>query len=214
MLSTYFSGFVIGAGLICAIGAQSTYALVQAVRKNHALAIALTCSITDFVLISLGVLGIGALVAQNPLFGVIACLGGVIFLVIFGWLNLKKTLRNNTVELEVSGQKQSLKKTILVTLAISLLNPHVYLDTVVMLGMISTNYGNPGCYIFGLGSITASFVWFLTLAIAGKYLANLFKKPITWRILYGIVSIMVWVIAITLIRELINVQWPAFMASL
>lgn len=191
MTTALLSGFAMGGGLIIAIGAQNAFVLSQGVRREHHLAVALVCALCDAVLIALGVAGMGTLVASNPTIMTIAAWGGAIFLFCYGlrafWSAYKGgSLRANDAE---TG---SLKKVILVTLAITLLNPHVYLDTVVLLGSISGQFAADQRIWFALGAMAASLAWFLCLSAGGQILAPLFKKQITWRLLDGIVGATMW----------------------
>ena len=196
----YMQGFGTGAGLIIAIGAQNAFVLSQSIRKNHHLAICLVCSLCDAGLITLGVLGMGELIASNPTLIKPAAWGGAAFLAWYGASAFRSAIRGGRLDDDeriVTG----LRPIILLTLAITLLNPHVYLDTVVMLGSISGQYPGEGRYLFGLGAVTASFVWFYTLGIGGRALAPLFRKPATWRVLDTFIGLTMWAIAATLVLK-------------
>lgn len=211
MLSSFFAGMGIGASLIIAIGAQNAFVLVQGIRRNHHLLVAGICALVDALLISAGVLGIGAIVASSPVLRLIAGVGGVLFLFVFGlksFLSVRKqeTLSANGGPNSASGRQgddrtANLKRTVLATLAVSLLNPHVYLDTVIMLGAISGNHAGDARYAFGLGAMSASFIWFFTLSWCGGLLAPVFAKPRAWQVLSVIVGLTVWAIAFGLARE-------------
>ncbi|WP_419783374.1 LysE/ArgO family amino acid transporter [Maridesulfovibrio sp.] len=200
----YMQGFGTGAGLIIAIGAQNAFVLTQSIRKNHHLAICLVCAICDAVLISLGVLGTGELIASNPMLLKPAAWGGAAFLTWYGFGSFRSALKGGQLEAQ-EAVTTSLKSVILLTLTITLLNPHVYLDTVVMLGSISGQYEGMERYIFGFGAMSASFVWFYTLGFGGRALAPLFKKPVTWRVLDSAVCLTMWVIAWHLAEKAMSV---------
>ncbi|MBI9110587.1 LysE/ArgO family amino acid transporter [Maridesulfovibrio ferrireducens] len=197
MILPYMQGFGTGAGLIVAIGAQNAFVLTQSIKKNHHLKVCLVCALCDAVLITLGVLGTGDIVASHPMLLKPAAWGGAAFLVWYGFGSFRSAIKGGKLESEeetVSG----VRPIIMLTLAITLLNPHVYLDTVVMLGSISGQYSGEARYFFGFGAVTASFIWFYTLGFGGRALAPLFKKPVTWRILDSVVGVTMWAIAFSL----------------
>lgn len=200
MGNSYWQGVSMGAGLIIAIGAQNAFVLTQSIRRNHALAVAATCALIDIVLIFTGVWGIGALVARNAVLKAIAALGGAAFLFWFGARSLAAVFQCQALAANSqNATATSFGPTFVATLAVSLLNPHVYLDTVVMLGAISGNYPGNGRHFFGAGAATASVLWFFSLYIAGKRLAPVFKNPKAWQYLNGFVCLLVWWIAVTLV---------------
>ena len=186
-----------GAGLIIAIGAQNAFVLTQGIRRNHAVPVAGLCALIDALLITAGVCGMGRLVTESELLKGIAAFGGAAFLLWFGARSLAEAFKDNCLAAH-SASIQGLGPTLVATLAVSLLNPHVYLDTVVMLGAISGNYGQ-GRYAFGAGAATMSLIWFFALGFAGGLLAPLFAKPRAWRILNLLVCLTVWWIAVTLL---------------
>ena len=200
MTSAYFTGMLTGASLIIAIGAQNAFVLTQAIRHNHALAVAGLCAILDALLIGAGVCGVGTLVAQNEYLHATASLGGAAFLLWFGAKSLAEAFKKQSLSVDQPSESRRLLPTLTATLAVSLLNPHVYLDTVVMLGAISSNFPGQGRYAFGAGAATASLIWFFTLALAGSMLAPLFRKPRAWQVLHLLVTLMVWWVAANLLR--------------
>lgn len=202
-ISPYMQGLGMGASLIMAIGAQNAFVLSQSIRRNHHIPIAATCIACDWILISLGVLGFGSLVMAHPQIQTITTWGGVLFLLWFGFTAFRSALRGGSLKAE-KGALRPLKTALAGALAVSLLNPHAYLDTVVLLGGLSTNYEGVGRYYFGAGALTASFLWFCTLSMGGKALAPLFKNPTAWRVLDGIVCLMVWSIAVGLIYQTVK----------
>ena len=182
MLVPFLQGAGVGGGLIIAIGAQNAFVLSHGVRRNHPLPIALVCGLCDALLILLGVSGVGTLVASNPLLGQIAAWGGALFLLWYGMRSLQSALRGDTLQAE-SSAKNTLPAVLGATLAVTLLNPHVYLDTLVLLGGISGQFPAQERYLFGAGAMTASFAWFLVLSLGAGLLAPLFRHPLAWRIL-------------------------------
>lgn len=192
-----------GGGLIVAIGAQNAFVLAQGVRRNHHLAVAALCILCDGLLIGLGVSGTGALVAADPDLGRMAAWGGAAFLIWYGLIAFRSMLRGGCLEARCR-EDATLRKTLLLTLGVTLLNPHVYLDTVVLMGSVSGQYATPARYVFGLGALAASTIWFLLLSLGGQMLASLFRREITWRILDGAVCATMWTIAASLIWSASN----------
>lgn len=192
-----------GAGLIIAIGAQNAYVLMQAVRRNHHFLLAAICALIDITLIGVGVAGVGTIIASSHMLRLIASLGGALFLIWFGWGAARSALAEKSMRVDINASPPgSLKKTLFALFAVSLLNPHVYLDTVVMLGAISGSYPGMGRYVFGTGAASASVIWFFSLAFFGSRLAPLFSKPKSWQVLNALVALMVWSIAISLLLGL------------
>jgi len=199
MLLTFLKGFGAGSGLIIAIGAQNAFVLSQGVRKNHYIVIPLICAVCDALLILLGVTGMGTLIASSKSLSLIAGIGGAGFLFIYGIRSFRSAIRGGSLSANQKAES-SLKAAILTTLAVTLLNPHVYLDTVILLGSISSQFKQPGHIFFGAGAVMASFVWFFSLSIGGKMLAPLFTKESSWRILDTLVGITMWAIALSVLK--------------
>ena len=197
----YFQGLVISSGLIVAIGAQNIFVLTQAVRREHAAlaaGIAMTC---DVVLIAVGAFGIGGVIAANPALQHAATAGGAAFLGWFGYRALKAS-RNNQSLLPDEGKLLSWQQVALYTLAVSLLNPHVYLDTVVMIGTLSGTYPGAARYAFATGAMSASVLWFALLWLAGTLLAPIFRTAAAWKWLNRVVCLTVWAIGFGLVVQL------------
>lgn len=193
----FMQGFGIGAGLIIAIGAQNSFVLSQGVRKQYIFVIPLICSLCDAVLICAGAAGVGTFVASRPHIAYYAGIGGALFLF---WYGLKSLLAafNGNAQQESKNVSNGMKTIVFTTLALSLLNPHVYLDTIVLLGSISGQFEGMSRFIFTLGACTASFVWFFSLSYGGTLLEPLFRKPISWRILDFSIFIVMWTIAFSI----------------
>jgi len=196
--SVMLQGFLTGGGLIVAIGAQNAFLLTQGVRRQYHWPVALLCSLSDALLIGLGVVGMGALISDSPILLQLARFGGALFLFYYGLRALRSALK--PVGLGGNGRgARSLKSALLTTLAVSLLNPHVYLDTVVLVGGIATQHGEQLRYWFGAGAVVASFSWFMLLGIGAPRLAPLFRSPHAWRVLDGIICLVMWSIAARLL---------------
>ena len=199
MLLTFLKGFGTGGGLIVAIGAQNAFVLSQGVKKNHILLIPLICAVCDGLLISLGVTGAGALIASSKQLTLAAGIGGALFLFVYGFNAFRSAIKGGQMTINGETRGLSLKKAVLTTLAVSILNPHVYIDTMILLGSIASQFPRPGHLYFGAGAVLASFVWFFLLSLGGRMLAPLFSKQISWRILDSLVGLVMWSIAVSLL---------------
>lgn len=201
-MSAVLNGMTVGGSLIVAIGAQNAFVLSQGVKRNHILLIPVICIICDVLLIMLGVAGMGTLIASNESFKNYAAIGGALFLTWYGLGSLRSAYVGNDKGLEaVESEKGS--SIVLVTLGLTLLNPHVYLDTVVLMGSIGGQYEGAGKYMFGLGASISSTIWFLALSFGGAMLAPFFKKKKSWQILDLLVAITMFLIAWMLVKDLL-----------
>jgi L-lysine exporter family protein LysE/ArgO len=197
MLTSFLPGFLLSLGLILAIGAQNAFVLRQGLRREHVFWVCLTCGISDAVLIGAGVAGIGALTRAVPQFETVMRYGGAAFLIWYGWRNARSAWRGGAVLDAAHGATQSLGKTLLTLIAITWLNPHVYLDTVVLVGSISAGY--PDRLAFALGAMSASMAFFFTLGYGARLLIPLFTKPVSWQILDAVIAVTMWTIAAKLL---------------
>ncbi|MFB1055443.1 LysE/ArgO family amino acid transporter [Vibrio diabolicus] len=201
-------GFGLGASMIIPIGAQNAYVLNQAIKRNHHLTTATICSILDMIFISLGIFGGGAILSQNEILLTSVTLGGIAFLSFYGLLSLKSAFKSDR-ESESKGEvvARGRRTVILGALAVTVLNPHLYLDTVVILGSIGGQFEGHDRIAFALGTMMASFVWFYTLSIGAAKLGPTLSKP---RVKKGIditVAVMMFTIAYILASELIEKYW-------
>ena len=194
---TFITGFSIGFSLILAIGAQNAFVLKQGLIRQNVFLVCLICAASDAILITLGVSGFGEIITEYPIIERLARIAGALFLFTYGVLNLYSA-QTNTHALEPTKKIQkSKRKTILTCLGFTWLNPHVYLDTVVMLGSISTQFENTAA--FALGAISASFVFFFSLGFGASKLTRYFEKPRTWRVLENLIGILMIFLGITLV---------------
>lgn len=196
--ASFLAGLATSAGLIMAIGAQNAFVLSQGVRREYHWSIAGVCSLLDAVLITAGIAGMGVLIGQSELTLKLISWAGGAFLLWYGANALRSALRSESLNISPNNFS-SLKSALLTTLALSLLNPHVYLDTVVLLGSIGGRYPDEERYWFGAGAALFSFVWFFSLSLGARWLAPLFRKPVSWRILDGLVCLMMWTLAVLLL---------------
>lgn len=205
LLPIFVAGFFMGASLIIAIGVQNAFILRQGLKQRHVLAAVMTAIVCDVVLIGAGVLGFGALVERFPSLITIITWGGAAFLVVYAIKSFYNAFRAQILDQsQAAGMMQgddagTVKKTVAVILAVSLLNPHVYLDTVVLLGGLSASYGETGRFVFSGGAMIASIIWFFALGYGARFLAPLFEKPRSWQILDILIGVIMFAIAIKLI---------------
>lgn len=195
MIESAIAGFSLGLSLIMAIGAQNAFVLRQGLRREHVLPIVLTCAFSDALLIVAGVAGFGALIESIPALGQAMRWGGAAFLIVYGARAFLSAWRGGET-LEAGKAAGSLRAALLTCLALTWLNPHVYLDTVVLLGSVSAQYV---ALPFGVGAVIASFTFFTALGYGARLLAPVFVRPLSWRVLDVLVGLIMWVIAATLL---------------
>jgi L-lysine exporter family protein LysE/ArgO len=198
MLFAFLKGLGIGAGLIVAIGAQNAFVLRQGLLRQYVLTCALICTLCDMFLIFCGIAGMGLLITSHPQLLILAKWGGAAFLLAYGLRSAWAAFRSGG--LAVAGDAQPSHTAIVISaLSFSLLNPHVYLDTVVLLGAVGGQQIGAARTAFAAGAMTASILWFFGLAYGARFLAPLFAKPIAWRVLDGLIAIVMWMIAASLV---------------
>lgn len=194
-------GLALGGALIIAIGAQNAYVLRQGLRREFAVSVATVCFLCDVALIALGAGGFGSLVATFPALTEVAAWGGAAFLVWYGFRALRSALKPGTLDADGDARRlPSRHRAVLTALALSLLNPHVYLDTVVLIGSIAGQYAPPRRPWFAAGAMLASFLWFYGLVIGARWLAPVFRRPMARRILDLLICAVMWSIAVSLVR--------------
>ncbi|MCC2522922.1 LysE/ArgO family amino acid transporter [Vibrio coralliilyticus] len=198
-------GFGLGASMIIPIGAQNAYVLNQGIKRNHHLTTATICSVLDVIFISLGIFGGGAVLSQNETLLTVVTLGGIAFLTFYGLLSVKSAMQTNKAsESKRQVVERGRRAVILGALAVTVLNPHLYLDTVVILGSIGGQFEGQDRISFALGTIMASFVWFYTLSIGAAKLGPTLSRPRVKQGIDIVVAIMMFTIALMLINELVN----------
>nr|WP_322939659.1 LysE/ArgO family amino acid transporter [Pseudomonas sp. s4] len=196
MWQSYSNGLLVAIGLIMAIGAQNAFVLAQSLRREHHLPVAALCIVCDALLVAAGVFGLASLLAQSPALLAVARWGGAAFLLWYGSQALLRAARPQALHVADSAPR-SLRAVLLAALAVTLLNPHVYLDTVVLIGSLGAQQPEPGAYAAGAAS--ASFLWFSTLALGAAWLAPWLAKPLTWRLIDLGVALMMFAVAAQLI---------------
>jgi L-lysine exporter family protein LysE/ArgO len=195
---TWTEGFALGAGLIIAIGAQNAFVLRLGIQRRHVFVGALFCALSDLALITAGVFGLGSLVRGQSWFLAVMTWGGAAFLTWYGVRAALRALKPGALD-EGQSSAQGLGSTLASLAAFTFLNPHVYLDTVVLLGGLGARHGDPGRFWFAFGAASASLVWFFGLAYGARLLAPLFRKPVTWRVLDLIIAAVMFTIAGSLV---------------
>ena len=198
MLSAFVAGFALGSSLILAIGPQNAFVLRQGLRREHVLLVSLTCALSDAVLIAAGVGGFGVVVAAAPWIEPLFRYGGAAFLFAYGARSLRAAWCDDTALVPAMDEAAPRSTTLATCLALTWLNPHVYVDTLLLLGSVSTQYPRAGAF-FGAGAIAASFVFFFGLAYGARLLRPLFARPEAWRVLELVVGVIMISIATGLI---------------
>jgi L-lysine exporter family protein LysE/ArgO len=196
VLSSALAGFAAAAALIIAIGAQNAFVLRQGLRREHIAVVVVTCAVSDLLLIAAGIGGLGAVVTAHPSAVVAVRWIGAIFLL--GYAALAATRALHPTALNPTDRAPStLRATLLTCLALTYLNPHVYLDTVLLLGAIAQQH--PHRWLFGLGAAAASAVWFTALGAGAHRLAPVLARPSAWRILDALIAVIMLAVALTLV---------------
>lgn len=191
----FLNGLGLGASLIMAIGAQNAHVLRVGVRRQHVALTVATCILIDVVLIAAGVAGMGALIQDSPLLMGLARWGGAAFLVWYGLRSWASMLRADALEVKPGAVPLGLQRALISVLALSLLNPHVYLDTLVLLGTLGGNYPEHQRASFAVGAMTASLLWFTALGFGATRLAGVFGRPLAWKCIEGLTGAVMLTLA-------------------
>ncbi len=198
--SAALAGFFLGLSLIVAIGAQNAFVLRQGLQGRHVLAICLTCAASDALLIAAGVGGFATMISSIGWLDPLLRYGGATFLAFYGLRSLRSAASGNSALTVRGDAEQSLAAALVTCLALTWLNPHVYLDTVVLLGSISTRY--PGKeFAFAAGATSASFLFFFSLGYGARLLRPLFARPAAWRLLDGLIALVMGTIVFNLVSS-------------
>ncbi|WP_397451491.1 LysE/ArgO family amino acid transporter [Pseudomonas sp. NA-150] len=197
MWQSYLNGLLVAAGLIMAIGTQNAFVLAQGLRREHHVPVALLCIVCDALLVAAGVFGLANLLAQNPTLLAVTRWGGAAFLLWYGSQALRRACSRQSLQQGENTGVRSRRAVLLSALAVTLLNPHVYLDTVLLIGSLGAQQTVPSAYVVGAAS--ASLLWFSALAIGAAWLAPWLARPATWRLLDLLVAVMMFSVAVQLI---------------
>ena len=194
MLGIFSTGFVVSVSLIAAIGAQNAFVLRQGIRREHVLAVVLICALSDAMLIGAGVAGFGAMVVRLSWIGDVMRFGGAGFLLVYGALRFRAAWRGGEALLPAASAPAPLGRVVATCLALTWGNPHVYLDTLGLLGSLSTQYAPWGA-AFGAGAATGSLVFFTALGFGARLLAPVFAQARAWVVLEVVIGVTMWAIA-------------------
>jgi L-lysine exporter family protein LysE/ArgO len=198
VLASLLAGLGLGLSLIVAIGAQNAFVLRQGLRREHVLPVVIVCALSDAVLIAAGVAGAGWVFERLPWFAEIMRWAGAAFLVGYAIIAARRAIRPKALVAAGDVPPTSLRTTVLTVLALTWLNPHVYLDTLVLLGSIAGGHGDLRWW-FAVGAMIASIAWFATLGFGARLLGPLFARPVAWRILDAIIAVIMLTIALQLV---------------
>ena len=202
MISAGLTGFFTSLSLILAIGAQNSMILRQGLTGHHVFWACVFCSVSDAILIVTGIAGFNFTIKQYPLLPMILTIGGIVFLITYGSRRLW-TAYNGHYAAELNGQPKSLLALIASLFIVTWLNPHVYLDTLILLGSISVQYNNISeKIIFGASAVSASFIFFFCLGYGARILAPYFQSVNFWKVLDIVIAFIMYSIAIGLIKSL------------
>ena len=199
-LAAATQGFALGLSLIVAIGAQNAFVLRQGLRREHVGAVVALCAAADAALIAAGVLGMAQALGRSPGLARVLALAGAAFLAVYGWRALRRAVQAHRLSVEPGGTGLTRGAALAQAAAFTLLNPHVYLDTVLLVGSIGVQQppGLRGWFI--VGASVASLAWFTSLGFGARWLAPWFARPRAWQLLDGLIGVTMWVLAAMLVR--------------
>ncbi len=197
----FSQGLALSFGLIVAIGAQNAFVLRQGLRREHVGTVVLFCCAADAVLIAAGVFGMAQVLGQRPVLANLLALAGMVFLVWYGWQAFQRMRQANELRAVSGGDDLRRGAAIANAAAFTFLNPHVYLDTVLLVGSVGAQHPSALQTWFVAGASSASIAWFSLLGLGARWLAPWFAKPRAWQVLDGVIGITMWVLAVLLGRH-------------
>lgn len=207
--TTLISGFGFGLSLIVAIGSQNAFVLRQGIGRQHVLAVVSICAVSDAVLISLGITGLASVLDSAPGMLDAIAIGGAAFLYSYAVLAIKRALKPLSLRAR-DESSTTLARAVAVALTLTWLNPHVYLDTALLIGSVANTHGDQR-WTFGVGAISASIVWFVSLGYGAQLLGPLFAKRAAWRVLDIVIAITMSAIATSLVANVLpTVRLPGW----
>jgi L-lysine exporter family protein LysE/ArgO len=204
MGSVFLQGLALSLGLIVAIGAQNAFVLRQGLRREHVASVVFFCAISDALLMATGVLGMGQALGERPMVAHALALAGAVFLAVYGWKALRRALQQNGLLANEEGNGLSWAAAMAQAAAFTLLNPHVYLDTVLLVGSIGAQQPPSLQPWFVAGASSASLLWFCALGFGARWLAPLFAQPRAWQVLDILIGLTMWVLSGMLVVHLFN----------
>jgi len=194
MMADFWTGFATGLSLIVAIGSQNAFVLRQGIRREHVLTLVLFCALSDAALIMAGIGGAGVVLRGNDLLMTLTRFGGALFLAGYGALAARRAWRGGQMHAQ-SDTGTTRMMALATCFGFTFLNPHVYLDTVVLLGSIANQRPDPGRWTFGWGACTASLCWFSALGFGARRLGPVFEHVMAWRVLDGSIALVMFLLA-------------------
>ena len=200
----FVQGMVLSLSLIVAIGAQNAFVLRQGLRREHVGSVVAFCAVADALLITAGVLGMAQALGDRPELAKALALGGAAFLALYGWRALQRARQVSSLDVTESGQSLSRGAAMAQAAAFTLLNPHVYLDTVLLVGSIGAQQPAPLQGWFAAGASVASLLWFSALGFGARWLAPWFARPRAWQLLDAMIGVTMWVLSLLLVRHVVN----------
>ena len=200
----FAQGLFLSLGLIVAIGAQNAFVLRQGLRREHVGSVVAFCAVADALLITAGVFGMAQALGDRPMLARGLALGGAAFLAVYGWRALQRARQISALDVTASGQTLSRGAALAQAAAFTLLNPHVYLDTVLLVGSIGAQQPAPFKAWFAAGASTASLLWFSALGFGARWLAPWFARPRAWQVLDALIGLTMWVLSALLVRHVVN----------
>jgi len=204
MGSVFLQGLALSLGLIVAIGAQNAFVLRQGLRREHVASVVFFCAISDALLMAAGVLGMGQALGERPMVAQALALAGAVFLAVYGWKALRRALQQNGLLANEDGDGLTWAAAMAQAAAFTLLNPHVYLDTVLLVGSIGAQQPAALQPWFVAGASSASLFWFCTLGFGARWLAPFFAQPRAWQVLDVLIGLTMWVLSGMLVMHLFN----------
>ena len=204
MGSVFLQGLALSLGLIVAIGAQNAFVLRQGLRREHVASVVFFCAITDALLIAAGVLGMAQALGDRPMVANALALSGAVFLAAYGWNALRRALHQNGLLANEEGDGLTWAAAMAQAAAFTLLNPHVYLDTVLLVGSIGAQQPADLQVWFVAGASSASLLWFCALGFGARWLAPLFAKPRAWQVLDILIGLTMWALSGMLVLRLVG----------
>ena len=200
----FAQGLLLSLGLIVAIGAQNAFVLRQGLRREHVGSVVAFCAVADALLITAGVFGMAQALGERPGLARALALGGAAFLAVYGWRALQRARQANSLDVNSMGQGLSRGAALAQAAAFTLLNPHVYLDTVLLVGSIGAQQPAPLQGWFAAGASAASLLWFSALGFGARWLAPWFARPRAWQVLDALIGLTMWVLSLLLVRHVVN----------
>ena len=202
-VNVFLQGLALSLGLIVAIGAQNAFVLRQGLRREHVVSVVLFCAVSDAILIATGVYGMAQVLGENLLITRAMALVGAIFLFVYGYRALQRARHASRLQAAVGVSRLSLGAALAQAAAFTLLNPHVYLDTVLLVGSIGAQQPRAQRGWFVAGACAASFLWFAALGFGARWLAPWFSQPKAWQILDGIIGLTMWLLSVMLVQHFV-----------